>query len=260
MKVAFEPAVVLALVVALTPACSHNPKPHTPEQVAAESTEEPPDASALAALDALDIDDAQREALTALRARMKQEVADTAAVREAFIDSLLGQIAAGQVDRDALAPQTKALVASLNATKPKLLDALNELHAILRPAQRKALVESIEKRREQSSGEAKEQFSRLSEQLDLGFGQKMGIASALRDRLGEQREAMDQIKTDLKAAAEAFVGDGFDAHRLELNQHLDLGQWVASIVTFAEVVVEQLDPIQHATLAAILERRLRRRG
>jgi hypothetical protein len=250
---------VVALCVAvLGTACTHVPQPYSPERVAQESTEEPPDATAIAVLDALSLDAEQRTKIVALREKLRAELASTKEVREQFVDAMLAELRAGRMDPDRLAPKTKALLAALEKGEPVVLDGLNELHGILSKEQRKALLDGIAERREKQQGDAKEQMERMSEQLDLGFGQKIAIGKSLKERLGDKKEEAEQLEDDAKAAAEAFVRDDFDAHRLAFVQHLDLASWLDSVIVFAQVVVEELEPSQHATLAAIMEKRLRR--
>jgi Spy/CpxP family protein refolding chaperone len=52
-------------------------------------------------------------------------------------------VAAGKIDRAKTDADVKALVAAADATKPKIQEAINQLHAALDPAQRKKLVEEM---------------------------------------------------------------------------------------------------------------------
>ena len=251
-------ALLLTLATSMLFGCSHVPHPKSPEQVARESTDEPPDATAIAVLDALELDAEQRTRVVALRDRLKQELAATEAPRQAFIDALLAELRAGKVDRARMAAPTAALVQAIESARPAILDGLDELHAILRPDQRRALIDGIAARREEQQGDAEEQMKRMNEQLDLGFSQKLRIGAALRDRLSDRKEEGKQLKEDREAAAAAFREERFDARHLAVVEHLDLARWFDSFLIFAEVVVSELEPVQHATLAAILEQRMRR--
>jgi len=250
---------VVALCLALVgTACTHVPQPYSPERVARESLEEPPDATAIAALDALALDAEQRTAVVALRNELQAELASTKDVREQFVDAMLDELRAGRMDPDRLAPKTQALLAALEKAEPVVLDGLDELHRILSKEQRKALIEGIAERRDERQGDAEEQMDRMSEQLDLGFSQKIAIGKGLKERLGDKKEEAEQLQEDAEAAAEAFLRDDFDAHGLAFVEHLDLKSWLDTVIIFAQVVVEALEPSQQATLAAIMEKRLRR--
>jgi Spy/CpxP family protein refolding chaperone len=247
---------VLVLLLAVSNGCSTTPHPATPEQIARESTEEPPDETAIAALEGLKLDASQRQSINELRERLRSDFAAANEARYQLVDALVVDIAAGRLDRARINPLSQQLAQAVEQAKPKLLAAVNELHAILTPAQREALVAGIAKRHQERQGEQREQMERMIDLLDLTFWQKRDIYRSAKDRLSGRKKELEQLKEQLEDAAEAFKRDDFDAHELALVQNVKVADWLELSLTLVEIILPVLEPSQHKALAAIIERRL----
>jgi hypothetical protein len=247
------PCCAAAVVVVSLTSCSSTPQPVSPEQIAKQSKEEPPDETAVAALEGLPLSVEQRRQVGILLKGLRSELSAADKARHEFVEAIAKAIVAGKLDRGSVDPIIRRLAEAVEQAKPALLSAVNELHGLLQAPERRALIEAIAERREQRQGEAKKA---LVEALDLTFGQKRALYRGAKDKLSDQREQFDELSEQLSAAAEAFQQADFDAHELTIGKKLRIQPWLEASLIFVQVAIPELTPAQRRTLAAIIRRRL----
>lgn len=94
---------------------------------------------------ALDLDDAQKAKLDAIKADILARKADFHALRDGFHEDLLAQIRAGSVDTAALNAGLAGREAKAREIRAFLVGKFAEFHAVLEPAQREKLAARIGK-------------------------------------------------------------------------------------------------------------------
>jgi len=200
-------------VAVLAVGCGSGNRSLAPEVAAERAVEVAPDRRAIEALEALGLSPEQRTKIRALTDRVEAAFAASAGPRREVVASVVEGIATGRLDPTRVNRSVGALVAATNDARPAVIAGLNELHGILTPAQRKQLLESLAKRGKGKDG-ADERGKKMAEALDLTFSQKIELASVLGEGMKGQKEEIETLKADLKAAAESFEGEGFDAAQL----------------------------------------------
>ncbi len=243
----------VAVVVFSPTSCSSTPQPVSPEQITRESKEEPPDETAVAALEGLSLSAEQRQQIGTLLKGLRGELRAADKARHEFVAAIAQAIVAGKLDRRLVEPIMDRLAKAVERAKPAIIRAVNQLHALLQPAQRMALIDAIAERREQRQGEAKKA---LVEALDLTFGQKRALYRGAKDKLSDQKDQFDDLREQLSAAADAFQQDDFDARKLTVIKKLRTEPWLEASLTFVQIAIPELTPAQRRTLAAIIRRRL----
>jgi Spy/CpxP family protein refolding chaperone len=227
-----------------------------PPQDAAKLVEPPPDEQAVAAVFGLQLSRHQDQAIRGLRADLHDHLGEAARARTLLVDGVLGELAQGTLDRGRLDPVVRAFVAASEQAKPQVLVAINELHAILTPEQRAALVDGLAERGDEGEAEGKRRLKQMLKALDLGMGQQLELASQAKERLAGEKDNVERLKAQLRAAAEAFKGDSFDAAALELAQGPLVEHWLEVMLSLLEVVVPVLDEQQRLTFVAMARKML----
>jgi Spy/CpxP family protein refolding chaperone len=246
------PLVAIALLLASSAASVGCGSTHPlPPAEAAKLVDAPPDRQAAGAVDALRLTPAQQQATAALRQKLRDQLGDAAQARDELTAAVLASLEKGSVDHARVDPVIRAFVTAAERAKPSVLAALDELHAILTPEQRAALVGALDTRRDEGSEEGKGRVKKVIKALGLSFSQGIDIAKALKERLSGERDAAERLKAQLHAAAEAFRGDSFEAAKLEIATGPVVEHWVNVAVSVFEAIVPVLDAAQRATLVAM---------
>lgn len=213
------------------------------------------------ALAALELRDAQRGEVDRVRELFEARTAGVRVAEAALRDKLASAIAAGKVEPADFAEELAAVSRASDASKPAFVDAVAQLHAVLDPAQRKALVDGLASRGEHGRGGGLGHggLLRLAKDLDLTSDQR----DALREKMKAAKGAgghddRARHREGLRALADAFVRDDFDAKTaLAAPSMADLaGKRGEAMIRIAAAAVPILTPAQR-TLAAD---RLRRAG
>src|ERR1700690_2606300 len=212
-------------------------------------------------LDSLTAD--QRTAIEALKERRRAATGPLRAADAQVLTLLAQEVEQGSVDPHALAPALTAEHTAAAAETAVEEDALNQLHAVLTPAQRGQLVDSIEAAhrqapRDHDAGHRGHGKSAMwGGKLGLTPEQKSQIAANLAAERGAGGPADGGHHTRGDAgrgqALEAFRGTSFDAHALVRVEHR--GEWAEKI---AQAMVPVLSPAQRATFASGLRARAAR--
>lgn len=205
----------------------------------------------------LGITEAQRTELDAIGDRLVERVRPADRQRLAFQSAIVGAIEACDSDYARLRIEGRRMIEAGSDAKPVVLDAINELHALLTPEQRRLLVEPMlersEQRRERSDDEG---FAALGKKLDLGIGQVLRMAKRARNRMTLSRSDRDELRDLLDDAGEQFMEPDFDAHRTELAQQPLVEHTVQFIYDLAAVVLPVLEDEQCHVAADFARERL----
>ena len=211
-------------------------------------------------LDTLGVPPEQRTAVEKIRSDLHARMEPARAAEQRLVATLADGLAAANLDAASVDAAVARVVVAAAKVHDASADALNELHAVLTPAQRAALVEKVEahwavwqKANAEETGPRNPdhgQLAMLATDLDLTRDQ----VDQIRAGLGEGMKAvprldLQEIATHLRAFGDAFRGDKFDARVLTTangaNAHL-AGWGAARLAHFIEAVSPVLTPDQRA--------------
>ncbi len=215
----------------------------------------------------LDLRSDQRVAVESLAKDMKAKAAPMRKLRKQGMEELARGVRAGKLDKvraEQLMAQAKA---QAKALKPDFIASLNKLHSILDQEQRAELVNLIKKKhRRHFRGKHRGKMRKISKKLGLSDDQKDKIQdtmySQFKKHRGEMRGEWGKKRTEMKAAAEAFKSDSFDARSLSLFQKAPgfMKHKGQKMMAFAEAVLPVLTEAQRDQLATMIETRAARKG
>jgi hypothetical protein len=158
------------------------------------------------ALDEVQLRPDQKSAVEAMKAEAEKRHAPVKAAKERLATAVADQIEKGELDRCALAPDTKALASAAADAHPGDRAAFEKLHSILDPTQRAAFVDAL-----------KRQWDAV---------EKMHEPAALADRMAkdlklsaDQKTSMERVLTGLREVREAEPS--YAAHRERWTKILD---------------------------------------
>lgn len=170
----------------------------------------------------------------------------------------------GQLDAATAAEHKATLLASLADIKSSFATAINGVHDTLDAGQRAALVQTLQQQHDHhaqagAQGEApKHGLARLAYELGLDEAQRQAIHDAIQQGVDEilpDRAARRQAhEAKMKAMAEAFVTDNFDAADYDLAEHADeaLTAFVAVTSRAVEVSNTVLSDAQRQAAADLI--------
>lgn len=213
-------------------------------------------------LDTLGTDDVKRPQVERIQGELRSCMGPAREVEQNLLTAFADGVAVGSVDE----ARVDANIAQLNVAAAPIhdcaMDALNQLHAILSPTEREALVDKVQAHWEvwrqvnyEAQAGGREEGGRLAEltrDLGLTSEQVETISSALRTALAELPGRFDakRVEAHVQAFAMAFVGESFDARSVTANANSQLathGSMRTAI--FYETVAPTLTGEQRAKLA-----------
>ncbi len=214
-------------------------------------------------LDTLGVSPEQQAAVEKVRSDLHARMEPARRAEQILVTTLADGLAAGNVDLasvDAAVAQVTAAAATVHDASA---DALNELHRVLTPPQRAALVDKVEshwavwqKANAEESGPTYPNdghLAMLAMSLDLTTDQ----VHRIRAGLGEGMKSLprfdpQEIAAHLHAFGDAFRSEKFDARTLTtanaVNAHM-VGWGAAHLAHFVETVSPVLTPDQRTTFA-----------
>ena len=212
-------------------------------------------------LDTLGGDDAKRAQIEKIQSSLYACMAPAGEVQNKVLLTLADGVAAGAVDT----AKVNATIAQLKSTSNVhecSIDSLNQLHALLSPAERTALVDKVnahwevwQQANHDVDGRAQElhgQVDKLTQELGLTPDQVEKISAALRTALAGLASKFDpkQAEAHRQGFAQAFVGESFDAKSITAiaNNHIST-HGSARMALFYETLAPLLTPAQRTTLA-----------
>jgi Spy/CpxP family protein refolding chaperone len=216
-------------------------------------------------LDTLGVTADQRSAIQKVQADLRAKLEPANAAERKVVALLADGIAAGRIDRAKVDLAIADVGRASSGVHAAIVNALNQLHAVLNEAQRAALVDKVEAHwqvwKEANAGgkaaaEPREHghLEALTHELSLTPDQVDTIRGTLRATSGGAREPLDadKVSAHISAFGTAFEGASFDAKALKsadgLNAHL--ASWGATTMArFYEAVAPVLTPEQRSKLA-----------
>jgi Spy/CpxP family protein refolding chaperone len=217
-------------------------------------------------LDTLGVSPEQRAAVEKIRTDLHARMEPARSAEQNLGVILADGLAAGNIDAAKVDASVAQVTAAAQAVHDASADALNELHNVLTPPQRAALVDKVEshwavwqKANAEETGTASPDGGRLAMfAADLGLTPDQ--VDKIRAGLGEGMNGVprldpQEIATHLRAFGDAFRSEKFDARVLTTasgaNAHL-VGWGAAHMAHFVETVGPVLTADQRTKLAQTL--------
>jgi Spy/CpxP family protein refolding chaperone len=214
-------------------------------------------------LDTLGIPPEERVTVEKIRADLHTRMEPARVAEQSLLTSLADGVAAGSIDAAAVDAGVARVVAAAEAVHDASVDALNQLHGVLSPPERAALVDKVEAHwavwqkanpDETGAGQAdRTDLGRLTADLELRSDQ----VDTIRANLGTGMKDLPKIdapevEAHLRAFDAAFRSDSFDAKALpaggRANAHL-VGWGAARMARVVESISPVLTPDQRTALA-----------
>lgn len=191
-------------------------------------------------IESLDLRDDQQIALAGIEDDLSLDLLPHRETLRQVAKTLASGVEDGTLDPEEAAVQQAALEAAVADAKVTVSNAVNAVHDVLDAPQREALVQKLKEMHEQHRGregrEARDDapLSKLHAAIALSDQQKQMLREAFRDGVEQifpdrkaRREAQE---ARMKALAEAFVSDDFDARDFDLGAGAEEG-----VKSFTEV-------------------------
>jgi Spy/CpxP family protein refolding chaperone len=207
----------------------------------------------------------QRGALSDIQAAMDVETQPVRDAERGVLIALADGTAAGKIDRERVDAAIGGVTTAAARAHDQLAGTLNQLHALLTPPQRMALIDKIDAHfavwRDVNSADPSTdphggRLGKLTQELDLSPDQVEQVRASLQG--WRDREivhlARDASEYYLEAFEKAFVGEGFDARMLDTGPtSANMAAWgLARMASFYEAVCPSLTPDQRNRLADLL--------
>jgi len=219
-------------------------------------------------LDTLGVSPQQQAAVEKIRGDLHARMDPARTAEQNLVSALADGLAAGSIDAAKVDADVAQVTAAAAAVHDASADALNNLHSVITPPQRAALVDKVEahwavwqKANAEEMGPPKPEGHLAMLATDLGLAADQ--VDKIRAGLGEGMKAVprldpQEIETHLRAFGDAFRGETFDAKGLTVlggangaNAHM-VGWGVARMAHFVEAVSPVLTPDQRAKFAQML--------
>jgi Spy/CpxP family protein refolding chaperone len=210
----------------------------------------------------------QQSAVDAIKADLHAKMGPAHEAEKALLNTLADGVAAGTIDTAKVDAEVAQMAAVAGQVHGATAEAVNQLHAVLRPEQRAALVDKVEAQwmlwKNANGDEATEheheeggRIAHVQKELGLSQDQVDKIKAGYTAQMASVQGKFDPAEADahMKAFGSAFVAEQFDAKSLgtadATNAHL--ATWGATrMVRFYETVTPTLTPEQRTKLADIV--------
>jgi Spy/CpxP family protein refolding chaperone len=223
-------------------------------------------------LDTLGVDPAQRAAVEKIQADLRTKMEPARVAEQNVLTVLADGVASGTIDTAKVDTAIAQVASSTSGLHDATTDALNQLHAVLTPEQRAALVDKVQAHwaiwRHANGDEAAgpgspggEHLGTLAKELGLSPDQveKVRANIAAAGKTSPVRPDPQAVEAHLQAFAAAFKGDPFDAKSLTTASAASshLASWGATrMAHFFESLNPVLTPDQRAKLSERLREHL----
>jgi uncharacterized membrane protein len=222
-----------------------------------------PHAWVAAAMEQVSLTPEQRTAFVQLQSDVKTESAPVIAAHDRVLEAVAASVESGAVDHATLDPLVAAAQAAAVQNRPVFERAADRLHALLTQEQRQALVDALRANLHATRGAHHDPLAKVAEQIGLTSDQVSTIRARVEaSRTGDGEGFGDKVEhfRRMKALADAFVSDSFDAHAAGIGEHAsEVGpKFAARILSHIDAALPVLTPAQRTALAAVI--RARRSG
>jgi Spy/CpxP family protein refolding chaperone len=219
-------------------------------------------------LDTLGISPEQRADIDKIRADLHARMEPARTAEQTLVATLADGLAAGNVDAAKVDASVAQVTSAAAAVHDACADALNDLHGVLRPEQRAALVDKVESHwavwqnanaEEPGPANAKSgRLATLATELDLTPDQVDKIQAGLNGRMNTAlRLDSGKVATHLRAFGDAFRSEKFDARGLAATANDANAQVIGWGAAHLAIFVETLAPVLTEDQRAKLAERLR---
>jgi Spy/CpxP family protein refolding chaperone len=210
-------------------------------------------------LDTLGISPEQKPAVQKIRSDLHARMEPARAAEQSLLGALADGLAAGALDLAKVDAATAQLASTAAGVHDASTDALNQLHSVLTPPQRAALVDKLEAHWsvwQRANADENDLLTQLSADLTLTPDQ----IDKIRASQGEAMKTLprfdpQEVTAHIRAFGDAFRAQTFDAKALTSGSaataHM-VGWGAAHMAHFIESVSPMLTPEQRAKLAQIL--------
>ena len=220
-------------------------------------------------LDSLGLSDSERAAVTKIQSDLWTKIEPTHAAQHDVLALLADGVAAGSVDKAKVDAAVAQVDASAAAVQAATTDALNQLHAVLSPPERVALVQKLEAHwrvwqeanaeGDQPPADKKhgDRFASLTRDLNLTPDQIDHIRSALHAAPVDSAKKLDPAEVDgkLHAFGTAFTSETFDAKTVNGGEGANVSlpsHGIRRMARFYEAAAPVFTPDQRTKVAASL--------
>jgi Spy/CpxP family protein refolding chaperone len=225
-----------------------------------------PHAWIASALSSVELRADQHDAIERLKTDMAAQAAPIRTAHEQVMEAIAVSVEAGAFDHDRIDPLVSATEAAALAQRPAMEEAANRLHAILDADQRQALVTHM---REQMQGRMHHHGMGSGHDPMAQIGAELGLTEDQISTIHAKFEALHDGERDahphgfgemrdhfahMKALADAFVSDSFDAHALGLGEHMGtmMPAFAQRHLARIEAALPVLTPAQRTQLAQMI--------
>ena len=232
------------------------------------------------ALKSADLSAEQQKKIDQLIQDTHRKLASLHTLKAAVASHLAAGVRAGALDQEGLAQlMDKAKTAAKTTVRPTVVAALNELHAILNAAQRRAFVEALKAQHEKRMaehfkgdaegpgaqdgkgfGHGPRMLRRLADKLGLSQAQRTKIRTKIHAVMGDRRHQMmarfAAKHLQMQEAVDAFLETRFDADKLALFDDMLSGA-PRRFKHFPKIIAEVLPELtneQRSAFADLIEK------
>jgi Spy/CpxP family protein refolding chaperone len=213
-------------------------------------------------LDTLGVSPEQRAAVQKIQSDLHARMEPARTAEQSLLNTLADGLTAGSFDAAKVDAAIAQVTAAAAGVHDATVDALNELHAVLTPPERAALVDKVEshwavwqKANADATGRASpggDHLATLATDLGLTADQVDKIRAGLAAKTTAPRLDPQEIATHIRAFGDAFRSETFDARALSpasgANAHL-VAWGAAHMAYFVETASPVLAPDQRVQLA-----------
>jgi Spy/CpxP family protein refolding chaperone len=217
----------------------------------------------LSALEGMNLRDDQRAAIEQLKVDTRVRSAPALAAHDRVMEAVATSVEAGAFDHGTIDPLVTAMRTAGEANRPAFEDAANRLHAILTRDQREELISRIKDKLHAGHGFAR---SHMGHDHLAQIGAELGLTDEQNATIHAKFEALEDSErasqpdgegfrahfAHMKAMADAFVSDSFDAHALGVDAHLLPQALGGKILSRIEAALPVLTPAQRTHLAEMI--------
>lgn len=250
-----RPVFFVSLLCAMSAGACGKPQPRTASSIELRSEK----SVRPSYLDQIEMSRRQRMRVDAELARLYAAFEQYDVERLELLDAVVKQVQEGELSRAELEPMAKRTVEAFDRGYPILLSVTNQIHSILTPAQREALMDLLVEDEDEEEPTAEEKREarqeRLAQVLDLSAGQKTRLYPAMAVLAVKHWGLISHYRGGIKEAREAFVKDEFDARELALGRDPRVWELAEAFFEALETALGVLNEDQRQTLAALMRRR-----
>lgn len=213
-------------------------------------------------LDTLGVEDEKRDQVARLQGDLEACMSPAREIEQNLLITLADGIAQGAIDKSRVDGITDSLEPAVAAEKDCAASALDQLHAVLSPSERAALVDKVRANfevwremnyQERAAADGRpRRLSRLARELALTSDQVDQIQASLPLAMSTHDGTFDKSRAEqrLSQFSSAFLGTSFEARSIPSYANTELGTYGAKrMILFFESVTPVLTPPQRQQLA-----------